>query len=110
MLFRSWGAVPSFTVGGVTKSITRTNDWSSLSEGAQYVSFNTVADSLGTISFTPQPNPTNTTNGASEWSAFQLREAQPVPGPLPILGVAAAFRSMRKLSKLRSVSSALQQG
>ncbi len=113
IIYSGWPGSPSWTVDSVTKSITSSLDWSSLNEGNQYVLFNTLADSVGQITFTPQPNPSGT-YGVSGWSSFQLKEATPaspptaaVPGPLPILGAAAAFGSVRKL---RRFSSALQQG
>jgi hypothetical protein len=111
VIYSGWLGGPSWNVDSVTKSITSSLDWSSLNAGIQYVLFNTLADSGGQISFTPQPNPSGT-YGVSGWSSFQLREATPaspatsaVPGPLPILGAAAAYRTVRKL---RRFSSALQ--
>ena len=68
--------------------------------------FNTLADSSGHISFV--------TENQQRWTAFQIQQSAPpapptsaTPGPLPILGAAAAFGSV---GKLRRLSSALKQG
>jgi hypothetical protein len=92
----------SWSVDSVIKSLTTSLDWSSLNEGTQYVLFSTSANSSGVIEFTPQ---------SSDWSAFQLQGTSTpppaAPGPLPILGVAAAFRSVRKLRRLYSARKSL---
>ncbi len=92
----------SWIVNSVTKSLSTSTDWSSLNEGTQYVLFSTLADSNGVIQFT----------SSDLWSAFQLQDTSTpppaaAPGPLPILGVAAAFRSVRKLRGRQSVRKAL---
>lgn len=78
-IFSGWDGTPSFTVGGNTETITPDYDWSSLTEGSQYVLFRTTANLSGVISFTPNANP-GANSDASGWSAFQVTPS-PVPEP-----------------------------
>jgi len=96
-IFSSYSGSNSFTVDGVTKTLTTSADWSSLVEGTHYVLFNTLADSFGHISFAQQ--------AGNRWTAFQIRSSGPasgpsaVPAPLPLFGAAAAFGWGRQLRR-----------
>ncbi|MCX7098265.1 MAG: PEP-CTERM sorting domain-containing protein [Methylococcales bacterium] len=103
-IFSGWGGVPSFTIGSTTKTITSpTVNWSSLIAGSHYVLFQTIANNLGQISFTPNTNPTGV-GGASLWTAFQLQD---VPATVPEPSYAAlmmaglgAWLSKRRTARL----------
>jgi len=89
-IFSDWSGVPSFTVGSATKTLAPSNDWSSLTDGTQYVLFQATADASGNLSFAPNANPTaSTLADTSPWSAFQLRDAAPAGVPAP--GTLALF-------------------
>lgn len=88
VIFSGSDGVPSFTVNGVTKTLNQTSDWSTLTEGTHYMSFQTVANGSGELAFTSNPNPGGIGGGNSRWSAFQLRSpatAAPEPGTLALL-------------------------
>lgn len=80
IIFSAWNGTPSFTVNGITKTITPSTDWSTLTEGRHYVSFVGTADGSGNLFFTPNANPTGV-SGASSWSAFQLQQQVSTPEP-----------------------------
>lgn len=99
-IYSGQSGTPTFSVNGISKNTTGPSDWSSLVEGTHYALFSTQADSSGQISFVPQ--------NSSFWSAFQIQQCTPVPGPLPLLGASAAFgfsrRLRRRVSQGRSAS------
>lgn len=95
-IFSDWGGTPSFTVGSTTETIVPSDDWSSLTEGTQYVLLQGTADASGNLSFIPNANPTaNNFPGTSPWSAFQLQDVAPpagvpAPGTLALLSIGIA--------------------
>ena len=70
-IYTAWSGSPSFTVDATTKSPSTSQNWSSLSGNVHYVRFQTVADVLGRVFFTPNANPTGLGSG-SGWSSLQI--------------------------------------
>jgi hypothetical protein len=93
-IYSGQSGTPTFSVNGISQNTTSTTDWSSLVGGTHYVLFSTQVDSSGQISFVPQ---TQNKSLLSAWSAFQIQQSTPVPGPLPLLGASAAFGFSRRL-------------
>lgn len=84
VIYSSAGGSPSWTVGSATKSTAQSFDWSTLTEGRQYVRFSTTADGSGNVTFTP--------NSEGAWSGFQI---QPTSVPEPTqTGIAAGFAAL----------------
>ena len=79
VIFSHADGSPTWTVGGTTLGITRTDDWSGLTAGVNYVLFHTTAAGMGEISFTP--------GASSPWSAFQITPTA-VPEPTEYAAVA----------------------
>ena len=93
-IFSKQTGTPTWTVGSTTQGLTATDDWSTLTAGANYVLFHTTASGGGVVSFTPGAD--------SGWSAFQIAPTA-VPEPaecaaafgLLSLGAGAWLRSRR---------------
>jgi hypothetical protein len=101
-VYDNWDGTPSITVGTVTKFFpSNSDDWSVLTEGTHYVLFQPVATGGGTVTFTPNANPSSVV-ALKTWSAFQI---QPTAVPEPseyaavaglALGVFALVRRSRQ--------------
>ena len=79
-VYDAWDGTPSITVGTETKSFPASiTDWSTLTEGTHYLLFHPVASVGGTVTFTPNANPTGTI-ALKGWTAFQIQPAA-VPEP-----------------------------
>ncbi len=104
VVFSGWDEIPSFSLGNDTKVLHSIVNWSSLSEGVQYVLFHGTANSSGELSFISNPNP-GAAGNASFWSAFQLRNtpsAVPVPAAVWLFGsgLVGLVASRRKKANL----------